>query len=307
MKKKVYLIANPAAGGSNIKNINTAFKTVRAECADAELLLSQKPHDAEQFAAQIAALHKSSPAEDIMVIAAGGDGTYNEAANGLIHSGIPLAILPMGTTSVLALELGIPFDIKAAVKTALNGFQVKISPAKITLSNSISRHFILMAGIGYDGKTVCNVNTTLKKISGKAAYIISGISTLISKQDEFGAVLTDVDGNVRSIKCGALIASKVSCYAGRFSATPDSDITKHGVYVFAGLGSGRIDAARYVFGIATGTHLKYKDIEYTAAQKIEISGMPHIQIDGDYLGRGPAVIESVADALSLVVPGSFKK
>ncbi len=307
MKKKVFIIANPTAGGNSSGKIDSVLKAVNAGGADTELMLTQKPLDAEHFAAQIAARHKAAPTEEIMVMAAGGDGTYNEVANGLIHSSIPMAILPMGTTSVLALELGIPFDIEAAVAAALSGCSIRISPAKITLRNSITRYFILMAGIGYDGKTVYNVNKTLKKISGKAAYIISGISTLISKQDEFSAALTDADGNVRRIQCGALIASKVSCYAGRFSATPDAHITQPGIHVFAGLGSGRMDAARYVFGIATGMHLKYRDIEYSAAQEIEIIGMPHIQIDGDYLGRGPAVIESAPDALSLVVPESFNR
>lgn len=307
MGKKVFIIANPAAGGNSSSKIKSVLKALHAEGADAELLLTQKPLDAEHFAAQIAARRKTSPAEGILVMAAGGDGTYNEVANGLMHSGIPMAILPMGTTSVLALELGIPFDIHAAVKTALNGCLVNISPAKITLSNRICRHFILMAGIGYDGKTVYNVNKTLKKVSGKAAYIISGITTLLSRQDEFNATLTDSYGNIRIIKCGALIASKVSCYAGRFSATPDAELTEPAIHVFAGLGSGRMDAARYVFGIAAGIHLRYSDVEYTATQKIDIEGTPHIQIDGDYLGKGPAVIESVPDALSLVVPESFHK
>lgn len=67
-----------------------------------ETLLTEKPGDAQRFAEQI----KNS--RETLVIAAGGDGTYNEVVNGLAFSETPMAILPMGTTSVLAKELKIP-------------------------------------------------------------------------------------------------------------------------------------------------------------------------------------------------------
>ncbi|MDX9714301.1 MAG: diacylglycerol kinase family protein [Dissulfurispiraceae bacterium] len=306
MKRKVFIIANPAAGSSSLKKIDKAFKAVKSGCADAELLLTQAPLDAEQYARRIADEYGAgSSLSKIIVIAAGGDGTYNEAANGLAHSGIPLAILPMGTTSVLALELDIPFNIDAAAAAALNGFTIKVSPAKITLSDGSSRLFLLMAGIGFDGETVNNVNKIIKKLSGKAAYIMSGISTLLAGQELFSADITDDRGVISTIECSALIASKASHYAGKFSATPDAKITSPYIHLFAGHSSKRIDVARYVFGIASGRHLGFNDITYTKSTRLVINGSPHIQIDGDYLGRGPAVIESEPEALSIVVSRSW--
>ncbi|MCE5312264.1 MAG: hypothetical protein LLF86_03840 [Nitrospiraceae bacterium] len=308
MIKRAFIIGNPAAGGTAINKINRAVSAARSKGVDAELLLTQGPLDAERFARQIAAEYsKDSSDSEPIVIAAGGDGTYNEVANGLVHSNIPMAILPMGTTSVLALELGISFDIDSAVSTALGSSTIKVSPARITLADGKSRYFLLMAGAGIDGKTVYGVNKTLKKISGKAAYIISGISALLSGHELFSATLTDENGNISTMDCGALIASKVSYYAGRFRATPDAEITSRDIHVFAGRSSRRIDVARYVFGIASGRHLGFRDITCTKTAKLKITGTPYIQIDGDYLGRGPAVIETADDELSIVVPHSYKK
>ena len=43
-----------------------------------------------------------------VVVASGGDGTISEAAAGMVGSAVPLAVLPAGTSNVLAVELGIP-------------------------------------------------------------------------------------------------------------------------------------------------------------------------------------------------------
>src|SRR5208337_2916693 len=49
-----------------------------------------------------------------LIVAAGGDGTINEAAEGMLHSGVPLAILPGGTANVLANEIGLGSKIERA-------------------------------------------------------------------------------------------------------------------------------------------------------------------------------------------------
>ena len=69
---------------------------------------------------------------ELLIIAAGGDGTYNEVINGIACTNIPMAILPLGTTNVLAKELNIPEDVEKAVDIALNGKIHTICLGKIT-------------------------------------------------------------------------------------------------------------------------------------------------------------------------------
>ena len=90
------------------------------------MLLTGKRGDAESFARQISSEFgvKSSELRNdknlepithdskLLIIAAGGDGTYNEVINGIACTNIPMAILPLGTTNVLAKELNIPEDVR---------------------------------------------------------------------------------------------------------------------------------------------------------------------------------------------------
>ena len=75
-----------------------------------ELLRTKQRGEAEQMAKDAT---KRAP---YMIIAAGGDGTFNEVANGIAGTEIPMAILPMGTTNVLAKELGIPNTVEVPLK-----------------------------------------------------------------------------------------------------------------------------------------------------------------------------------------------
>jgi len=185
------------------------------------------------------------------------------------------------------------------MERALRKNPTRISLGKITLTDSsplLSRYFILMAGIGYDGMAVYGINETMKKLSGQGAYIYSGITTLL-KIDPSLLTFT-INGKLYQGYSG--IIGNAAKYGGSFSVTPDAHLSNPALYVCIFQGSKRADIVRYVFGILTGTHLKYADIEYKKAERIEIKGSAHIQIDGDYFGMTPAKVEIVPNALNLI-------
>jgi YegS/Rv2252/BmrU family lipid kinase len=322
LTKNIVLIGNPIAGGGALKKIKTASSNLEKKGFDVRLMLTAQKGDAELFARQISKIvdRDRSPSSvqknnsstngheqrtrntDILVIAAGGDGTYNEVANGLVHSNIPMAILPLGTTSVLARELNMPKDMERALDIALNGKAQTIHLGRITCkthdSKLLTRHFLLMAGIGFDGETVYGVNEKIKTITGKGAYILSGIKTILRYNPS--QITLKYDSEQRSGY--NVIIGKASCYGGDFKITPDARLTDPYFYVFLMHQKGRLNLIRYISGIIKESHLKLKDISYFRASEIKIEGNAHIQIDGDYLGTTPAKIDVVPDALKLVTP-----
>ncbi|HET6515098.1 MAG TPA: diacylglycerol kinase family protein, partial [Thermodesulfovibrionales bacterium] len=181
MKSPILLIANPAARHASEKGIERAANLLRSGGWDVRVLFTCKKGDAEAFA-------RHAQAEGIsLIMAAGGDGTLNEVINGIVHTDVSMAILPMGTTNVLAKELGIPEDIEGAVNRALKGRPRAVSLGRITvgqLPSPLTRYFCLMAGIGFDGDAVYRFSTSLKRFSGKAAYILSGMKTLLHYSPE---------------------------------------------------------------------------------------------------------------------------
>lgn len=309
MNKTVILIGNPVSGKGAPDKINEASRMLRSRGCDVQLMLTEKKGDAETFARQVSGSGNSGPEK--LIIAAGGDGTYNEVVNGIAGSDAAMAIIPLGTTNVLAKELGIPEDIHGAVDTALSNRNHSVALGRITMiSNTgadagpekglqpsmISRYFVLMAGIGFDGEVVYRVKTGLKKYSGKGAYVWSGLDTLLKWKPE----KLSVGMNNRSIEGYSAIIFNASKYAGHFIAAPDAVINEPYLYAFVMKGRKRADIVRYFVGIARNNHLRSDDIIYEKTDRIEISGNAHIQIDGDYAGKTPAKIETAPGALKLI-------
>jgi diacylglycerol kinase family enzyme len=92
-----------------------------------------------------------------IVVAFGGDGTVNEAANGLVGSATPLTALPGGSTNVWARVLGIPNDVVDATEYMLR-MADEWRPRAVDLGRVDERHFVFSAGVGLDASVVRSVD-----------------------------------------------------------------------------------------------------------------------------------------------------
>jgi diacylglycerol kinase (ATP) len=294
MRSLIVLISNPAARAASSKKFASASAFLQARGFDTEILLTEKSGDATRLAEETV---RKRP---FAIMAAGGDGTINEVINGMAGSDVPLAILPLGTTNVLAKELGIPEDLKGAIYTAVSQNPRTVSLGRIELGqdtdSAFSRYFCLMAGIGFDGEAVHNINTSVKKRSGKTAYIFSGLKNLLHYSPN--QLFYNIDG--KEYTGFSSITGKASKYGGNFKITPDADLSDPFLYTCIFQGNKRRDLLRYVFKIMTGRLFDEKDIVYLKSASIEVLGTAHIQIDGDYLGVTPAKITVAKDALKII-------
>jgi YegS/Rv2252/BmrU family lipid kinase len=314
--EKVIIIGNPIAGGGAEKKILEAFDILNQKGYRVELHFTTKKGDAEDLAKKFSGMPSN------LIIAAGGDGTYNEVANGLVKSSTPMAILPVGTTSVLAKELKMPYKISKSIDFILNGKIRKINTGFIKLSrdekdSQIERHFLLMAGIGFDGEAVFGVNKQIKRLTGKGGYILSGLGAalrynpILLNIKAYDAEIIkkchscdfdyDYSNNSISLDGYAVIIGKAACYGGNLKITPDAKLTVPFFYIFIAHSRSRFSLFRYLVGVATKTLLKYKDISYLKAARLEVLGSSRVQIDGDYAGTAPASMEVVPDSLDLIV------
>jgi diacylglycerol kinase family enzyme len=92
-----------------------------------------------------------------VVVAFGGDGTVNEAANGLVGSDTPLTALPGGSTNVWARTLGIPNDVVDATEHLLR-MADSFEPRRVDLGRVNGRHFVFASGVGLDASVVERVD-----------------------------------------------------------------------------------------------------------------------------------------------------
>ncbi|MFZ2196644.1 MAG: hypothetical protein WAV13_02845, partial [Thermodesulfovibrionales bacterium] len=203
-------------------------------------------------------------------------------------------------TNVLAKELGIPENINGAMEAVVSLRPRTVSLGKIELNpgtdSAYSRYFCLMAGIGFDGKAVHDISTAVKKKSGKAAYILSGIQNFMDYSPN--QLFFNIDG--KEYTGFSSITGKASKYGGNFKITPDADLLDPFLFTCIFQGNKRSDLLRYVLKVIKGRLFDENDVVYLKSSSVEVLGTAHIQIDGDYLGVTPAIITVEKDALQII-------
>ena len=116
-----------------------------------------------------------------MVVAFGGDGTVNEAANGLVGSRTPLTALPGGSTNVWARTLGIPNDVVDATEHLLR-MADEFEPRRVDLGRVNDRHFVFAAGAGLDASVVERVDAHPYRKARFGAWYYSSSAVAIFTQ-----------------------------------------------------------------------------------------------------------------------------
>ena len=113
-----------------------------------------------------------------VVVAFGGDGTINEAANGLAGSGVPLTCLPGGATNVYCRTLGIPGDVVDAAEHLL-AMADDFRPRRVDLGRVDERYFAYSSGVGLDASVVQRVDShpAVKRRLGEYYYTWASVST----------------------------------------------------------------------------------------------------------------------------------
>ncbi len=290
---RLLIIYNPAAGQRRRRRFEAVMQALAAQGAAVTLQATTRRGDAEAFA------REAVTGGYDRVVAAGGDGTINEAINGLAGSDTPLAIVPLGTANVLAAEIGLggrPADIAAAI---LRGAPRPIALGRITTAQR-ARRFVMMAGIGFDAQVVAQVNPALKRLTGKFAYVLASLREML--RDPGLVFRVEVDGRV--YQAASAIVAKGHFYGGRFVACPDARLEEPALHVCLFGRTGRLHILRYAAALALGRLRHLPDVTVLRAQRIAVSGPPGepLQADGDSVGHLPATIDVEDSALRLVFP-----
>lgn len=261
------------------------------------------PTTGPETAGAIARQHISGGAD--LVVAAGGDGTINEVAEGMVHSRVPLAILPGGTANVLAMEMKAGKDLER-VALHLDEWQPhRISMGHICCHGGrVSRHFLLMAGIGLDAHVVRHVHPGLKAKTGKFAFWAAGLSLLGSSLPEFHV---DVAGHKH--QCSFALLSKVKNYGGDFEIARSVSLLDDQLEVVLMEGRSPLRYLKYLTALMLNRLSGMKGVTVLRADRALISSLDSrnagVHIDGEFVGLLPAEIRIVPDALTLLMPPEY--
>ncbi len=155
-----------------------------------------------------------------LVIAAGGDGTVRVVAAELANAGVPFGIIPAGTGNLLAKNLGIPLDERAAMEVAFAGVTRSIDVVEVTIDDDRTEHFVVMAGIGVDASIIRSTNPELKRAVGSAAYFLSAARH--ANHPALHATITVDDHEPFRRRAHVLVIGNVGFLQGNIPLIPDA-------------------------------------------------------------------------------------
>jgi diacylglycerol kinase (ATP) len=283
--RRLLVIYNPTAG----RRARRRFDKWR-QCLSLDASVTVYETTAQGDAEALA--RAADPARYDAVAVAGGDGTINEAVNGLSESSLPLAIFPLGTANVLAAELGLPKDIVKLAQIAAFAEAHSVWPGEAVKGNSVWR-FLIMAGVGFDADVVEHVDLELKRRIGRLAYGASILGRLYDYQPRRYRAL--VDGE--PIEAASLVVAKGHYYGGRFVLAPAARLSEPMFQVVPFPQSSRRAACGYLAAMVLG-----KAPPALPARQVEllepVGGA--VQIDGDVRLRLPVALRIAATPLHLI-------
>lgn len=292
--KRGVLIYNPTAGQRDRRAAMSALiDRMRAEGLELVNAPTSGPGDATQMARAFA----ERGAEVVAVC--GGDGTVSEAACGLKGSPVPIAILPGGTSNVLARELGIPLDLAGASALLTAG-----RPRALRLLAANDRPFLLWAGAGFDARVMRNVLPAWKRRFGRAGILARGVAEFA--RYEFPRLEARVDGT--AYEATFAVVCHVRRYAGDWILAPEASV--EGASMDVMLFSGR--SRRQLLGFfrrlqgGRGAHLRRPEVRIVRGLDVTIRSLEpyavEAHVDGDAVLETPIACRALTETVSVLTP-----
>ena len=261
-----------------------------------------------------ARLARGAAAEGVEVVAVlAGDGTLNEAADGLVGTDTAIAPLPGGSTNVYARSLGIPDDPVEAAGELLDALDRK-SFRRIGLGRIGDRHFLFHCGVGFDAAVVEAVErrAAFKRYAAHPLFVMAAFDTWLRTYDHSHGrfAVTFPDGETVP-DATFLIISKVSpyTYLGHRPITVAPAATLDSALSFTVIRArhtpGILSIAARAFLSTKALHRQRDVVQrdgVTAATITSEEPFPY-QVDGDFLGDVRRLdVAYVPDAITLVAP-----
>ena len=296
-RRHVVLISNPNAGRGGARRSREVARfceLLRKRDVMVEVMDTRGPGDAEQLARRVV---REGARE---VIVSGGDGTINEALQGLIGTDARLGIWPRGTANVLAKEIAMPTHFEKAAEIITRGKTKRIYPGCAILEETGERrYFLLMAGIGLDASVVEGTRPELKRRFGKAAFWFAGFEHL-AKWHPVSFNL-EVDGETFPATFAAI--GKGSRYGGGLRITPHARLDKADFEICVANYESRLKYLRLLPATLSGNIAEdAPDLRFIRATRARVTGRVAVQVDGELIGKPPMTFEVTPNTIELVVP-----
>lgn len=250
------------------------------------------------------AISLASDASDVAdtIVAVGGDGTVSDVVAGSLGRPVTIAILPCGSTNMIAKELGIPKDPAEAARVALGDGETKSIDVAVTGDRAI----VHMAGAGFDAAMMRDTSSRWKQRVRWLAYLPAGARNLNYPRFEFSGSIDGepIGGTARMI----LIAIGGSIIHPRLQVGSGIDRTDRVIDVLVFDPPRIADISTSLFWIAAGKPERSRWTTHYRGQHVNLSspGDVPFEVDGDYAGELPIEVTLYDEPIRVRVPATAR-
>lgn len=288
-RKRMRIIVNPYATTVSDRLKNLVIYALRGRY-EVDAIDTESPSHASELCREAARDRYD------VVVAFGGDGTVNEAANGLAGSNTPLTCLPGGRTNVYCRLLGIPTDVVDATEQLLQ-MADDWRPRRLDLAEVNDRKFLFSAGVGIDASVVEKVEAQprLKARFGEWYYAATALRTFSRRYLMHPPRLEADLGGERVAGVSAVVQNAapytyfgdIPVHIGEGAALDSGDLA--GVVLRR---ASLIDVPTIIWrALSARTHFnRHRKVQpFTGQRTLRIRSLDDrplpVQVDGDYIGE----------------------
>ncbi|MDD6154408.1 MAG: YegS/Rv2252/BmrU family lipid kinase [Eubacteriales bacterium] len=295
--KRILMIMNPFAGTMQANKVLDQIIQIFCKAGyETVVAMTQKRGDGTVIARQ-------RGGEADIVVAVGGDGTFNEVISGVIESGIdvPIGYIPAGTTNDFANSLKLPTDLLKAAKCVVKG-----SPRRLDVGCFNGRYFSYVASFGAFTKTSYGVPQSLKNMIGHMAYIIQGIKEVTSIK-RIPMTLVDDQGKVHKGPYFFGAISNSTSMGGVLTLDKEDVDMSDGEFevLLVKAADNVFELNREVMALTRNNYKESDMIDFFSTSSITIKAQKETDwtLDGEYQeGCQEIQIDNIHDGIQIIIP-----
>jgi YegS/Rv2252/BmrU family lipid kinase len=243
-----------------------------------------------------------------LLVAVGGDGTLNEAMNGLMRAGgaAELATIPLGTGMDFVRTYGIPTKFDDAVRTALSETKRTIDVGRVSYrrwdGGEEERYVANVGSVGMSAAVAQRANGMSKALGGRATFFYALVRVFFEWDNT--VVTVELDDERREARLHDVIVANGEWHGGAMHLAPDAR-PDDGLFDVVLIGDiTKLDFVTTAPKIYNGKYLAHPKVDVVRSKTVRVDAAERlpIELDGEQVGTTPVRFEVVPDAIRLRVP-----
>lgn len=293
--KKALIVLNPCAGTRQAnKNFVEILQVFNEADYDTTVAVTQKSGDGTSIVIDRGANYD-------LIVAIGGDGTFNEVMDGVLRANLDVKIgyIPAGSTNDFGSSLGLTKDVVESAKSIVNG-----SIHTLDVGSFNGRHFSYVASFGAFTQTSYEAPQKLKNTLGHLAYVLEGIKDIPSIKSEKMMIQTEYEQFDGEYLFGAICNS--TSVAGLLTLSEKIVDMTDGKFEVLLIKTPKnvIELNQIVTALATQNFTNSPMITFFSTDSLEITTSPTVSwtLDGEYQeGTANIKIQNLHGAINVLL------